>query len=234
LRAIQHWKKILLEKNLALGVPMLAHAVLTITTQSLQGRRLFNDARICVEEAGDLDGLAQSDYEGAPGSGASEADLAQLRRALSTAQSTGNIEQQILAGALLSRTLLEIGDDEDAYNAFSRSMQIADQNGLKFMTARLLNERAQYYFDKGDFLQAGNFGDLAVIVSRSAGMSRTFAACLIRNARLVLRMGLPGLARESLAQAREPLRQFPNAALAAQITELENLAKQTRGRPELR
>ena len=213
---------------------LLAHAVLTIGTQPFPARRLFSDARICVEAAGDLDGLAQVDYERALYDRSGRGELLQQRRALSIAQSTGNIEQQILAGALLSRDLLENGEDEDAYIAFSRTMQITDEHGLQFLTARLLNERAQYYFDKGDFLQASNFGELAWSVSRSAGMPRTYATCAIRNAKLTIRMGLTIQTREGLADARERLRQYPNAALAAQITELENLAKQTRGRPELR
>jgi hypothetical protein len=144
------------------------------------------------------------------------------------------VEEEIMAGALLSRLLLEIGEDDDAYTAFSRSMQLADRNGLKFMTARLLNERAQYYYDQGDFMHAENANGSAAVMSRSAGMPWTTANCVIRGARLLLRMGLPIKARENLTSVREQLRQFPNAALSAQITELEDLAKHTRGRPEPR
>ena len=52
-----------------------------------------------------------------------------VRQALSIAQNIGNVEQEILAGALLSKLFLEIGEDEDAYLAFSRSMQVADRMG---------------------------------------------------------------------------------------------------------
>jgi hypothetical protein len=69
-------------------------------------------------------------------------------------------------------------------------------------------------------------------MSRSAGMPWTIVNCNIRVARLKLRMGLLIGVRHQLAWAREQLRQFPNAALSAQITELANLTERTRGRPE--
>jgi len=159
-------------------------------------------------------------------------DLESVRKTLSIAQSTGNVEQEILAGALLSRILLQIGEDDEAYNVFSRSMQIADQHELKFMAARLLIERAQFYFDKGDFLQAANYHALAATVSRAAETPWTTANCAILGTKLILRMGLVVQARQNIAGARDELRRFPNAALSAQITELEELAEHTRARPE--
>jgi tetratricopeptide (TPR) repeat protein len=211
---------------------MMAHADLTLAAQPFQARRLFIDSRNCFEAAGDLDGVAQVLYEHMRSIPGSREYVENVRNALSIAQSTGNIEQEILAGALLSRMMLQMGEDEDAYAAFSRSMQIADRNGLKFMTARLLNERAQYYFDKGDFLQGDNAGTLALAVSGSAGMPWTAINCFLRTDKLRLREGLSTQVLENLADLREQLRQFPNAALSAQITEMENLAKQAPARPE--
>jgi serine/threonine protein kinase len=211
---------------------LMAHAGLTLTTQPFQARRLFEDSRTCFEAAGDLDGVAQNLYERERPGRPERATLESVRQALTIAQSTGNVEQEILFGALLSRYMLEIGEEDEAYAAFSRSMQIADRNGLKFMTARLLNERAEYHFDKGDFLQADNVGGLALSVSRFAGMPWTNVNCEIRGVKANLRMGLLISAGNGLASAREQLRQFPNAALSAQITDLENLAKRTRERPE--
>jgi tetratricopeptide (TPR) repeat protein len=210
---------------------MMAHADLTLADQPFPARRLFNDSQNCFEAAGDLDGVAQALYEHLRQLGPLE-DVESVRNVLSIAQSTGNVEQEILAGALLSRMMLQMGEDEDAYAAFSRSMQIADRNGLKFMTARLLNEHAQYYFDKGDFLQSDNAGRLALAVSSSAGMPWTAIKCVLRTDKLYLRAGLTAQVLEGLADSRAQLRQFPNAALSAQITEMENLAKQTRARPE--
>jgi tetratricopeptide (TPR) repeat protein len=211
---------------------MMAHAGLILAAQVFQARRLFGDSQNCFEAAGDLDGVAQARYEQSRQEGPLVTGVENAREVLSTAQSTGNVEQEILAGALLSRTMLQMGEDEDAYAAYSRSMQIADRNGLRFMTARLLSERAQYYFDKGDFLQSQNADRLAQPVSRAAGMPWTEITCLLRIDKVRLREGLTTLVLEYLANLREELRQFPNAALSAQITELENLAKQTPARPE--
>ena len=90
----------------------------------------------------------------------------------------------------------------------------------------------KYYFDKGDFMQASNFMALANPVSRSAEMPAATAKTAIMGAKLDLRMGLLTQARQLLAGARGQISQFPNAALSAQITELEELAKHTRARPE--
>jgi tetratricopeptide (TPR) repeat protein len=211
---------------------MLAHAALTLAAQPFQARRLFGDSQNCFEAAGDLDGVAQVLYEHMRPMHGTLENAESVRNVLSIAQSTGNVEQEILAGALLSTMMLQMGEDDDAYAAFSRSMQIADRNGLRFMTARLLNERAQYYFDKGDFLQSDNAGSLAYSVSRAAGMPWTAIGCMLRTDKIRLREGLTAQVRENLADLREQLRQFPNAALSAQITEMENLAKQTPARPE--
>lgn len=213
---------------------LMAHADLTMEAQRFPARQLFIDSQSCFEAAGDLDGIAQGLYEneGHDIADVVQADVQTVQRALSIAQTTGNVEQEILAGVLLSTMMLRIGEDEDAYAAFSRSMQVADRNGLRFLTARLLNERAQYYFEQGDFLQSDNANGLASAVSHSAGMPWTAVRCSIRGVKLFLRMGLTAQARVSLADARERLCQFPNAALSAEIAELENLAKQTRTRPE--
>jgi tetratricopeptide (TPR) repeat protein len=212
---------------------LLARAGLTIAEHPFPARLLFEQSQTCFETAGDLDGVAQQHYEyGLAWIDRGASGLEFARGALSIAQSTGNVEQEILAGALLSRILLDVGEDEDAYAAFSRSMQLADQNGLNFMTARLLDERARYYADKGDFLQANSMASLAFSVARYAEMPWTRVRCNILGVKLSLRMGLVKGARDGIAEARGQLRQFPNASLSAQLTELEDLAKHTRARPE--
>src|SRR5437764_610085 len=114
--------------------------------QPFPGRRGFLEAVTCFEAAGDLDGVAQSWYDYARseyGKGDhSGAYVEMAQRAASIAQSTGNIEQEILSAALLGNMMLEFGDDDAAYTAFSRGMQIADRNGLGFFSAQLLNARA--------------------------------------------------------------------------------------------
>jgi tetratricopeptide (TPR) repeat protein len=215
-------------------VAMLRRAPLMRAAKAFEVRHLFEDAETCFNAAGDLDGLAQGLYVHMTlSSFFQRSDVNSIRRALLIAQSTGNVEQRILAGELLSKMLLQIGETEDSYAVFSRSMQIADQNGLDFLTARLLNDRAQYYFDAGNFLEADNAGALALPVSQAADMPWTLVECDLRRAAIALRMGLPNATRKYLAHAKEKLRLFPNAALAVRVTQLEESLKQIRSRPEL-
>jgi tetratricopeptide (TPR) repeat protein len=215
---------------------MLAHAVLMFPAQPPLARRRFADSVNCFETAGDLDGVAQSWYEYGRAEyekgerGRSVVDA--VRRAVSIAQSSGNIEQEIMTTALVAEMMLELGDEEAAYAAFSRAMQTADRNDLSFISARLLNARAEYFFNKGEIMQSENFSALAYSVTRSAGMPWTITRCMIRSGKLSLRMDLPDQARNSLAQAQEQLRQFPNAALAAEVAKLLNAARNSRSRPE--
>jgi len=212
---------------------MMWHASLIPAAQTFAVRRLFADSEVCFNESGDLDGVAQSTYiQTNLVSYFNGGNVNAARRVLTIAQTTGNVEQQILAGALLSKILLQIGEGEDSYAAFSRSMQIADQNGLAFLTARLLNERAQYYFDVGDFLQADNAGALALSVGQAAGMPWIMVQCDLRRAASALRMGLSAATQDYLAAAGQKLRQFPNAALSGRVAELEEAAKHMRSRPE--
>ncbi len=111
----------------------MAHAILTFSTQPFPARRRYEAARACFEAAGDLEAISQHLVESFGvwiGGADSRAVEGALRRALSIAEHTGNLEQQILVGTVMSRLMLEIGDDESAYAFFSRSLQIADQNGL--------------------------------------------------------------------------------------------------------
>jgi hypothetical protein len=55
---------------------------------------------------------------------------------------------------------------------------------------------------------------------------------MVRNARIGLRMDLPDQALTSIALAQEQLRQFPNAALAAQLSDIVETARHSRSRPE--
>jgi tetratricopeptide (TPR) repeat protein len=213
---------------------MLAHAALTFDTEPFPARRLLIAAENCFSTAGDLDGSAQAIYiTRLRRANEAEMDAQEVRMGLSIAQSTGNVEQEILAGALLSRIMLDVGLDDDAYAPFSRSIQLAEQRGLKFMIGRLLEERAQYYFDKGDYLRADFSNTLAASMTRSAGMPWSLAKCYFRSATLELRMGLVSHARGYLSLAKEQLRQFPNGVLRSQLTELEALASRTRERAAL-
>jgi len=136
------------------------------------------------------------------------------------------------AAALQSRELLETGDDEAAYESFAKAMQLADRNGLPFYSARLLSDRAAFFFDKGDFLQSNNFDALAETLAQSANMPWTRVRCRIRQGRLNLRMHLPGAAQSVVANAEEQLREFPNAALSAELAQLAEEARHTPARPE--
>jgi hypothetical protein len=185
----------------------------------------------CFESTGDLDGLAQSSYERARVE-PSFAPVSDLQHAATIAQASGNIEQQILAAARLSEELLETRDDDGAYESFAKAMQLADRNGLPFYSARLLNNRAAYFFDKGDFLQSDNFNTPAYILSRAANMPWTFARCFIRGSKLALRMHFPGQVLAGLRTAEEQLRQFPNVALSAELAQLAEQARHTPARPE--
>ena len=217
------------------GVALLAHAVLTSLSQPQAASRRFGEAENCFEAAGDLDGVAQISYEIArwgKGSEVTSALLDRVRHADAIARTSGNIEHQILAEALLSELLLETGDDEAAYTSFTQAIKLADRNGLRFFSARLLNERAAYFFDKGDFLQSEHFTSLAMTISRSANMPWTFTQCAIRRAKVYIRMNIPGEALRWLASCQEQLRQFPNAALSAELSQLTEKAKHTPARPE--
>jgi tetratricopeptide (TPR) repeat protein len=209
---------------------MLAHAVVSIPLVPAQGR--FDTAASCFETAGDLDGVAQSWYEyglaSEPGAGMKYL----LERAMSIAQSSGNIEQQIAIAAALAAYMQDAGDEEAAYASFSHAMQIADRHDLKFLSARLLSDRAQYFFDKEEFLQSEGFNEPASMVSQSAAMPWTYARCQIRQAALFLRMELPDKALLVLDSAREQLQQFPNDKLAAELARLAEVARHSRSRPE--
>lgn len=209
---------------------ILAHAIVSIPLVPEQGR--FRVAASCFETAGDLDGVAQSWYEYglATESGAGMRNL--FERALSIAQSSGNIEQQITIAAALASYMQDAGDEEAAYASFSHAMQIADRHDLKFLSARLLSDRAQYFFDKEEFLQSEGFNGPARMVSESAGMPWTFTRCQIRGAKLFLRMELPDKALPVLDSAREQLQQFPNDKLAAELARLTDVARHSRSRPE--
>jgi hypothetical protein len=124
------------------------------------------------------------------------------------------------------------GDEEAAYASFSHAMQIADRHDLKFLSARLLSDRAQYFFDKEEFLQSEGFNEPAWMVSQSAGMPWTFTRCLIRLATFFLRMELPDKTLQVLDSAREQLQQFPNDKLEAELARLADLARYSRSRPE--
>lgn len=187
----------------------------------------------CFEAAGDLDGVAQSWYTyGLADNEGGELIKRTLDRALSIAQSSGNIEQQIIIAARLAESMQETGDEEAAYASFSHAMQIADRHDLKFLSARLLSDRAQYFDEKGESLQAEGFSETAMMVSHSAGMPWTFTRCLIRLATAFLRMELPDRALYSLDLAREQLRQFPNEKLSAELARLTDVARHSPSRPE--
>ncbi len=105
--------------------------------------------------------------------------------------------------------------------------------GSEFVSARILQDRAQYFFDRFDFLQADAVNSLSRSTpSRAADAPQHLVKFDILNTRLQLRMGLLRQVQESIGRARSRILEFPNDKLAAQLTELENLAKQTPGRPE--
>jgi tetratricopeptide (TPR) repeat protein len=209
------------------GVAILARAILSDVPRA---RRRFVAAESCFESGGDLDGLAQSWYES--GRMDWEARFSRTQTAATIAQASGNIEQQILMAALLGEELLESGDDEASYESFAKAMQLADRGGLPFFSARLLSDRAAYFFAKGDFLQSQNFNVIALALSQPAHMPWTYARCATRTAKLLLIMHFPSLALNSIADAEEQLRQFPNAALYAELAQLTEQAKHTPARPE--
>ncbi len=122
--------------------------------------------------------------------------------------------------------------DEAAYESFTKALQLADSNGLPFFSARLLNDRAAYFFSKGDFLQSDNFNLPASTLARPAKMPWTFARCAIRGAKLQLISHFPNRALNLVASAEEQLRQFPNAALSAELAQLAEQARHTPARPE--
>jgi tetratricopeptide (TPR) repeat protein len=210
---------------------ILARAVVSIPLVPEQSR--FRVAASCFEAAGDLDGVAQSWYEYGLAAGDPSVGMKNLfEHALSIAQSSGNIEQQIAIAAALASYMQGVGDEEAAYASFSHAMQIADRHDLKFLSARLLSDRAQYFFDKEEFLQSEGFNEAAGVVSESAGMPWTYTRCVIRGAKLFLRMELPDKALIGLDRAREQLQQFPNDKLAAELVRLTDVARHSRSRPE--
>jgi tetratricopeptide (TPR) repeat protein len=212
---------------------ILAHAVVSLPLSPPSARVRLRAAASCFEAAGDLDGVAQSWYESGlaykePGGAAKNL----FEPAMSIAQSSGNIEQQIAIAAALASYMQGAGDEEAAYASFSHAMQIADRHDLKFLSARLLSDRAQYFFDKEEFLQSEGFNEPASMVSQSAAMPWTYARCQIRQAALFLRMELPDKALLVLDSAREQLQQFPNDKLAAELARLAEVARHSRSRPE--
>ncbi len=216
------------------GAAMLAHAVLVYFRQPVLNTRRFEQTANCFEAAGDLDGVAQSWFEFArpyPLGGPPEM-LAHLRQSSAISHANGNIEQQISTAAFLSELMLETGDDEAAFNSFSEAMQLAARHDLRFLSAGLLNQHAEYFFAKGDYLQASHFGGSALILSRSEAMPWTFARCSIREATLSLRMSLPDQALKILRESKEKLQKYPNAALSAEVSQLIEKAKHTPSRPE--
>src|ERR1035437_10193642 len=210
---------------------ILAHAVVSIPLVPEQS--CFRVAASCFEAAGDLDGVAQSWYEYGLAAGDPSVGMKNLfEPAMSIAQSSGNIEQQIAIAAALASYMQGAGDEEAAYASFSQAMQIADRHDLKFLSARLLSDRVQYFFDKEEFLQSEGFNEPASMVSQSAAMPWTYARCQIRQAALFLRMELPDKALLGLGRAREQLQQFPNDKLAAELARLAEVARHSRSRPE--
>jgi tetratricopeptide (TPR) repeat protein len=212
---------------------ILAHAVVSLPLSPPSARVRLRAAASCFEAAGDLDGVAQSWYESGlaykePGGAAKNL----FEPAMSIAQSSGNIELQIAIAAALASYMQGAGDEEAAYASFSHAMQIADRHDLKFLSARLLSDRAQYFFDKEEFLQSEGFNEPASMVSQSAAMPWTYARCQIRQAALFLRMELPDKALLVLDSAREQLQQFPNDKLAAELARLAEVARHSRSRPE--
>src|SRR5450759_32424 len=212
---------------------ILAHAIVSLPLSPPSARVRLRAAASCFEAAGDLDGVAQSWYESGlaykePGGAAKNL----FEHAMSIAQSSGNIEQQIAIAAALASYMQGAGDEEAAYASFSHAMQIADRHDLKFLSARLLSDRAQYFFDKEEFLQSEGFNEPASMVSESAGMPWTYTRCQIRQATLFLRMELPDKALPVLDSAREQLQQFPNDKLAAELARLAEVARHSRSRPE--
>jgi hypothetical protein len=200
------------------------------STEAVLARRLFNASAFCFESAGDLDGAAQSWFEFARFHDDHSHEMAQ--RAASIARATGNIEQQILIAGLNSRLLLELGDDDGSYNSFATAMQLADQIGAPFLSALLLDDRAAYFFEHRDFVQSDNYDIPASTLARSTNMPWTFARCSIREASGCIRMRIVTQALRSLDNATDLLRQYPNAALSAEIERLRAEARQTPARPE--
>jgi tetratricopeptide (TPR) repeat protein len=204
--------------------------------QPVPARGVLEEALSCFERAGDLDGSAQTLYEFArlehdKGGPSYSADQ-MLRRAMAIAQISGHAEQEIMTGALLSELLLDSGDEEAAYIVFSRSMQTAGRYALPLFEGRLLSARADYYFRKGDYLQAASLNSLAASVTKAAGMSRTYARCLMRDAEASLRMQVPAQALIGLSLAEAALGDFVDPVLRAQIGTLRMRARESGSRPE--
>ena len=210
---------------------LLAHAALLVPPQRVGG---FGEAGKCFRSAGDPEGENHQQFESLSGSDADPNPnvIRQLLTNSAIAKTNGNIEQQILMEGLLSEMLLEVGDGEESYNHFAQAMQLAERHGLRFLSARLLSDRASYFFGKEDFLQFDHFASPASTMNHVENMPRTFARLCIAHAKLFNRMHLPALALGQLAAANEQLLQFPNASPSAEIAKLTEEAKRTPGRPE--
>ncbi len=215
---------------------LLAAAAISFIAKPAPSRLLFRDAHQCFESAGDLDGTVQAQL--AYGrtlfntGDRNQSITLSVSNALTIAQSTGNVEQEIAIGALLSEILLETGDDDTAYGLFSRSMQLAERHGLTFLRAQLLLRRAEYHLAKGDYLQFSSFNQLGISIARSGGMARSVAAADLRAAGVFLRMQLPIQASNLLNDADVQLRDFPDRALQVQLSELRSRLNTPAGRPE--
>jgi hypothetical protein len=213
---------------------LMNHADLLMENQRFAARAMLVDSRTCFEATGDLDGTAQSEYWHLDPLRelVTPESVATAKRIRESAHNTGNFEQEIMAGSLLSTLLLQLGEDDESYGAFILSMQLADRHDLKFLSARVLDQRARYYFDKGDFLQYDNASSPEGAMARAAGMPWTMTEIGLRYAALSLRMGLPNQASKGIKTARDQLLLYPNTELSARTNELETLAAHTRGRPE--
>ena len=216
------------------GPAMLERAILSYPQQALAARLLFEQAGVCFENAADLDGIAQSSYQYANAEYGDQGHslFTRIRHATDVAKSTGNIEQQIQIAALLSKLMLDTGDEEASYASFAEAMQLADAKGLNFYSARLLTERAEYFFQQGDFLHWGHYGALALSLSRSARMPLTITRCQIRAAKVSLRMNLPEQASRLLVEVHEQLKRYPDQTTASEVSKLTELIKHTPSRPE--
>ena len=215
---------------------LLAAASVSFPTNPVHSRLFFVEAHQCFESAGDLDGAVQAQLAYGRtlfnNGDRNQSNTHSMRNALTIAQSTGNVEQQIAIGALLSEIMLDTGDDDTAYGFFSRSMQLADRHGLTFLRAQLLLRRAEYHLAQDDYLQFSSFNQLGISIARSGGMARSIAAADLRAAGVFLRMQLPVQASNLLKDAELQLDAFPDRALRVRISELRSRLNIPAGRPE--
>jgi hypothetical protein len=104
--------------------------------------------------------------------------------------------------------------------------------GFAFSRLVLLDDRASYLFEKGDFVQSAHFNSLALSLSLSAKMPWTLVRGHIREAKSFIRMNLPIQALNYLGAAEDQLKPFPNAELSAEVVRWTAEAKRIPGRPE--